>query len=651
MKRFLLPILLFASAHPLAAAVFTIPNGDVAALIAALNTANTNGQADVINLAPNGVYVLNAVNYTSQSPGNTGYEGQRGLPNISNEVTGLDVTINGNGATIQRNASAPNFGLFSCGGQTVFNNLTLRNANVNAQGAAIFVQFKGNLEVNACSFYDNTSLLDAEGGGGAIYTKSLSVLTVKNSLFENNRAFNQGGAISNLLSNMTVLNSTFKNNRTTNLVGAAGGAIYDDGARGDSGFLTLKNNIFENNACPSGQGGAVFLFPYRNQAVEITGCSFTKNSADIGGGLWHRGGASPGIPDSEYPLSNGPENTTLLFNNCVFDGNTAKSQGGGTWISYCIINEIHSCTFKNNSAGLGGGVSLLTNRAFTFRNSTFNNNTAELAAGMATGGASEKLTIQNCTFAANIASKYGGALAVPQNGTPVDITNCTFANNQANNPGNGQSAAIHSGDNSGNNTVMIRSNIFYNQTVTNPWNVWKNCNSELKDGGNNLFFPENAGGRCVASPDKSLFVDPVLGALASNGGPTQTMALQAGSPAINAGSGCPAADQRGAPRAGACDIGAFEFGAALAAANAADALPGALGLYPNPSSGEVFLTLPATAPAGPVHVRVYALSGQLVLEQVLDPRQPARLLVPGKGLFLLQATVGNQRFSQKLATY
>jgi hypothetical protein len=80
-------------------------------------------------------------------------------------------------------------------------------------------------------------------------------------------------------------------------------------------------------------------------------------------------------------------------------------------------------------------------------------------------------------------------------------------------------------------------------------------------------------------------------------------------------------------------------------------LPGALGLYPNPSSGEVFLTLPATAPAGPVHVRVYALSGQLVLEQVLDPRQPARLLVPGKGLFLLQATVGNQRFSQKLATY
>jgi hypothetical protein len=149
-------------------------------------------------------------------------------------------------------------------------------------------------------------------------------------------------------------------------------------------------------------------------------------------------------------------------------------------------------------------------------------------------------------------------------------------------------------------------------------------------------------------------IDPRLAAPANNGGPTRTMALQAGSPAINAGSGCSPADQRGAPRVGTCDIGAFEFGAAAAAPLAADApapRPDGLSLYPNPSSGEVFLTLPATAPAGPVHVRVYALSGQLVLEQVLDPHQPARLRVPGKGLFLLQATVGNQRFTHKLATY
>ena len=55
--------------------------------------------------------------------------------------------------------------------------------------------------------------------------------------------------------------------------------------------------------------------------------------------------------------------------------------------------------------------------------------------------------------------------------------------------------------------------------------------------------------------------NPSLGALAGNGGPTQTRALLAGSPAINHGdnAGCPAADQRGYRRWGNCDIGAFEY--------------------------------------------------------------------------------------------
>jgi len=54
----------------------------------------------------------------------------------------------------------------------------------------------------------------------------------------------------------------------------------------------------------------------------------------------------------------------------------------------------------------------------------------------------------------------------------------------------------------------------------------------------------------------------MLGALADNGGPTQTMALPDGSPAIDAGNqvGCPTTDQRGVPRPRSdCDIGAYEY--------------------------------------------------------------------------------------------
>jgi hypothetical protein len=63
------------------------------------------------------------------------------------------------------------------------------------------------------------------------------------------------------------------------------------------------------------------------------------------------------------------------------------------------------------------------------------------------------------------------------------------------------------------------------------------------------------------------FTDPKLGPLANNGGPTPTMALLPGSPAIDAGntSLAPATDQRGFPRpAGlAADIGAFEYGSVM----------------------------------------------------------------------------------------
>src|SRR5262249_5070964 len=52
------------------------------------------------------------------------------------------------------------------------------------------------------------------------------------------------------------------------------------------------------------------------------------------------------------------------------------------------------------------------------------------------------------------------------------------------------------------------------------------------------------------------------GHLQLNGGPTLTMALQSGSPAIDAGvaAACPSHDQRFAPRSGGCGIGAYEVG-------------------------------------------------------------------------------------------
>jgi CSLREA domain-containing protein len=84
-----------------------------------------------------------------------------------------------------------------------------------------------------------------------------------------------------------------------------------------------------------------------------------------------------------------------------------------------------------------------------------------------------------------------------------------------------------------------------------------NCEGMLLDGGHDISFPD------ASCPGAN--VDPLLMALADNGGPTETQALSAGSPALDAvpasGAGCPATDQRGVsrPQGPACDIGAFEL--------------------------------------------------------------------------------------------
>ena len=85
------------------AAIFN-PN-DVASLIAAINTSNSNGVDDTIELATNGTYTLTAVNNSTNGP--------NALPVIRYD-TGHKLVIHGNGATLQRSAAGgtPAFRIF-----------------------------------------------------------------------------------------------------------------------------------------------------------------------------------------------------------------------------------------------------------------------------------------------------------------------------------------------------------------------------------------------------------------------------------------------------------------------------------------------------------------------------------------------------------
>src|SRR5207247_382794 len=150
----------------------------------------------------------------------------------------------------------------------------------------------------------------------------------------------------------------------------------------------------------------------------------------------------------------------------------------------------------------------------------------------------------NSTFGANNAFNGGGIF----NDGPLTVANSSFSANGA----SGSGGAIYQ---AGFGATTLKNTIVANSTSGG------NCAGGIGDGGHNLRWP-GTDSSCVGT-----FGDPQLGPLANNGGPTWTMALGAGSAAIDAGDDavCAAApvnnlDQRGKLRTqGAhCDSGAFE---------------------------------------------------------------------------------------------
>ena len=150
----------------------------------------------------------------------------------------------------------------------------------------------------------------------------------------------------------------------------------------------------------------------------------------------------------------------------------------------------------------------------------------------------------------------------------IDIINTTFANNHA----AYQAGALHGGGDDADHVITLSNTIFYNNTLNEQtlpsetkWQGY-HTNRPMIDGGQNIQYPRykptynnEVNNNITANP---IYLDPLLIALANNGGPTWTMALTGNSPAINTGNPatCPNRDQRDYLRQGICDIGSYELG-------------------------------------------------------------------------------------------
>jgi hypothetical protein len=229
-----------------------------------------------------------------------------------------------------------------------------------------------------------------------------------------------------------------------------------------------------------------------------------------------------------------------------------------------LINGLAATPFFE---GFGGGA-LVGDASLTLRRCRLAGNQAEY------GGAilwSRSLTIDQCTISGNLAtgSTYGGGgiLAV---GSFVTITNSTLTGNTAPAGQGGGASLIDVVVNLVNVTVTANQassggglTLFVNWSLVNSivaGNLGGDCSGFGLEASDHSLDSDNSCGLNDAGSHPG--VSPLLGPLANNGGPTDTHALLAGSPALDAGNNatCLATDQRGVtrPQGSACDIGAFE---------------------------------------------------------------------------------------------
>jgi len=249
----------------------------------------------------------------------------------------------------------------------------------------------------------------------------------------------------------------------------------------------------------------------------------------------------------------------------VTGGDAGAGNGGGIRSS-SNLNLLGVAVVDNRANpdppfALGGGIYMEPGADLTVRDSLIAGNTAYNGGGLYAQGA---LSLSNTTVTGNTAGNPdsngdGGGMQV--NGSTV-ISNSTIAGNR-NFDGPGTGAGLYVGGTVAfANSIVARNTAFESNSLPpgTPGNpgVEDNCSDPGTDGGNNIEGATDCG---LTGPSSRQSTDPRLGALANNGGQTDTMALLAGSRAINRGADCQATDQRGVFRSlgGRCDIGAYEL--------------------------------------------------------------------------------------------
>lgn len=387
----------------------------------------------------------------------------------------------------------------------------------------------------------NTVIIDAAIAHDRVFHIQSGTVTLANlSSITNGNSSDNGGGILNqgtlYLTNSSV-NGNFSN--------TFGGGIANGGR------ATLTNSTVNANRLEgSGSGGGIWNYG----VITLNNSTVSNNGGHSGGGIYNEGTlmlANSTVADNGAIMGAGiASSNKAIITHSVIRANTADFGGGGIYNQGTLTLTDSTISTNNTNTTEGGGI--LNSGTATLTNDTLNDNSSATSGGGIDNDEGD-LTLTNSTLSDNTSGFDGGGILNFRGlGT---LKNVTLSGNSA----LGASSIAQNGQ-------------FFTQTLTIENTIIAgvsngyNCDGadQLRSAGYNL----SNDGSCNLNVMSDLNnTKPKLGPLANNGGPTQTNALLAGSPAIDkipfGSNGCGTAittDQRGVPRPsnGKCDMGAYE---------------------------------------------------------------------------------------------
>jgi fibronectin-binding autotransporter adhesin len=551
-----------------------IPNVHTVHLISLTITGGVSPEGAGIDRPSGGTLTLSKVAVQFNLASGTGFVGGGGILAGSGPVVLTKSSVTDNRAVAQSTTGATALG----GGIFVNGRLTLTSSTVSsnrvvgdgqsgstAQGGGIYGGV-GQLQVKGSHIDDNraTSISPAATtafGGGVKWNSSGADLVLQGSTVSGNIATASmtagsggasvfGGGLDLSMDEGTVTDSTLANNRAT--ATSSGGDAQAFGGGMDASWATgltvegsrIVGSRIEMSGPATGAlgGGLDIVGPLVVRTSTISGSRVVAN-AGVSSANVEGGGIDAGGPFSLIRSTVDGNHITVHS-----DGSLARGRGAGvnsngrtTIVASTISRNTVDATTPSNGPAQAQGVGLhLVGSPNSITNSTIASNVGHAAASASTG----------------TASGLGGGL---RSVADAVLTNTTVARNLVGGSAStkdlrGGGIQVEAG------TTRLKATIL--ALNTGPVAGGKNCSGTISSLGHNV-VGTTVGCQFVDINSDQLNKDPKLGPLANNGGPTLTLALLAGSPALNVippALCAVAVDQRGIhrPQGPRCDVGSFE---------------------------------------------------------------------------------------------